>query len=285
MKGDVVSTMGFSRTGHGDPMILLHGLGSSRAVWDPIVPSLAERFDVIAVDLPGFGSSPPLPRGVEPTPAALAAAVIDLLNEHGIEQPHLVGNSLGGWIAVEMAKTSAARSLTLISPAGLWARDAPLYCRASLRLSRGLARHARPVLSRLVASRPGRFLVFGQMYGRPAELSPSQARGAIQGMGQCPGFDATLRATTRRHVQNAQQLTAPVTLAFGSRDVVLLKHQSRHLWALPAGTRASVLPGCGHVPMSDDPARVLDLISSAVPASPILSLPENTKASTSGGQG
>ena len=56
-------------------------------------------------------------------------------------------------------------------------------------------------------------------------------------------------------------------------------------WALPASTRASVLPGCGHVPMSDDPARVLNLISSAVPASPILLLHENTKASTSGGQG
>ena len=51
--------MGFSRTGHDDSLILLHGLGPSRAVWDPIVPSLVERFDVIAVDLPGFSSRLP----------------------------------------------------------------------------------------------------------------------------------------------------------------------------------------------------------------------------------
>ncbi len=79
-------------------------------------------------------------------------------------------------------------------------------------------------------------------------------------MGTCPGFDATLRATARRRLQGARLVTAPVTIAFGSRDRVLLRHQSRHLGELPPHTRTAALPGCGHLPMTDDPALVADLI-------------------------
>jgi pimeloyl-ACP methyl ester carboxylesterase len=258
-----VTKVQYSRVGQGEPLVLLHGLGSAREAWDPIVPALAERFDVIAVDLPGFGASQPLAHGVEPNPAALARAVADLLDALSVELPHLVGNSLGGWVAVKMAKASPTRSLTLLSPAGLWPGDTPLYCRASLRLSRGLARHAWPVLSSLVTTRLGRVLVLGQMHAHPTRQSTEQARAAIRAMGRCPGFDATLDATTHRHLHGAQHLTVPVTVAFGSRHVVLLKHQSRRLTELPRGTRSQSLPGCGHVPMNDDPSHVVDLILAA----------------------
>ncbi len=127
---------GYSRRGQGEPLVLLHALGSSRASWDAIVPALAERFDVIVVDLPGFGASAPLPAGVEPTPAAIAAAVAGLLRDLGIDRPHVVGNSLGGWVAMELAKIRPVRSATLLSPAGLWPAGVPLYCMVSLRLAR-----------------------------------------------------------------------------------------------------------------------------------------------------
>ena len=80
-------------------------------------------------------------------------------------------------------------------------------------------------------------------------------------MGTCPGFEATLAATARRRYLATAPITAPVTLAFGSRDVLLLRRQSRHLDQLPAGTQAETLPGCGHVPMADDPAAVAELIT------------------------
>ena len=250
----------YSRSGQGEPLVLLHPLGSSRAAWDAIVPALAERFDVIAVDLPGFGASAPLPASVEPSPAELAAAVAGMLDDLGIDRPHLAGNSLGGWVAVELAKIRPVRSVTLLSPAGLWRKDTPLYCMVSLRLSRWLARHAGPALSRIVATRPGRMLVFGQLLAHPARLPAAQARSAVRELGTSPGFDAALKATARRRIRGAQQVTAPVTVAFGSRDFVLLRHQSRHLGELPPDTRSSTLPGCGHVPMTDDPAGVTDLI-------------------------
>jgi pimeloyl-ACP methyl ester carboxylesterase len=66
-EGGQVNATGYSRSGQGEPLVLLHGLGSSRAAWEAIVPALAERFDVIAVDLPGFGASQPLPVGIEPS--------------------------------------------------------------------------------------------------------------------------------------------------------------------------------------------------------------------------
>lgn len=75
-EGDAqVTVAGYSRRGQGEPLVLLHGLGSSRAAWEAIVPTLTQRFDVIAVDLPGFGTSAPLQPDIEPSPAELAVAV------------------------------------------------------------------------------------------------------------------------------------------------------------------------------------------------------------------
>jgi pimeloyl-ACP methyl ester carboxylesterase len=255
-----MARLAFGRSGAGAPLVLLHALGLTRHTWDPVVPALAEHFDVIAVDLPGFGGSEPLPAGVEPTPAALAAAVAGLLDELGVTAPHLAGNSLGGWVALELAGIRPVASLTLVAPAGLWRGNTPLYCRASLRASRWLSRHAARPLSRLVGTRLGRALVLGQTHGRPMQLPASYARAVIDSMGTCPGFDATLTATLPRRILATAPIEAPVTVAFGSRDLVLLPHQSRHLDQLPPGTRLATLPAGGHVPMADNPEAVTALI-------------------------
>jgi len=257
-----MTTLAHTRTGAGEPLVLLHGLGSSRRAWDPVVPALAERFDVIAVDLPGFGDSGPLPPGVEPRPAALAAAVAGLLDEFGITRPHVAGNSLGGWVALELAAIRPVASLALLSPAGLWRGNMPLYDQASLRVSRWLARHAAGFLSRLVSYRLGRALVLGQTHGRPFHIAPGYARMAIRAMGACPGFGPTMKATVRPY-RSGPPIDAPVTVAFGSRDLLLLRHQSRHLGELPPGIRLEALPRCGHEPMADDPAAVAALIAAA----------------------
>jgi pimeloyl-ACP methyl ester carboxylesterase len=255
-----MSQLAFSRCGTGDTLVLLHGLGSSRRAWDPVIPALSERFDVIAVDLPGFGDSEPLPPEVEPTPAALAAAVAGLLAGLGVTAPHVAGNSLGGWVALELARIRPAVSLTLLGPAGLWRRKTPLYSRVSLRATRWLARHATRPASRLVDYRLGRILILGQTHGRPTRITPEYARTAIRAMGHCPGFDATYRAIAPRRIQ-AGPMDATVTVAFGSRDLILLPHRSRHIDQLPPGTRVATLPGGGHVPMADCPDAVTDLIT------------------------
>jgi pimeloyl-ACP methyl ester carboxylesterase len=85
----------------------------------------------------------------------------------------------------------------------------------------------------------------------------------VDALGTCPGFDATLAATATRRYRAGPPIDAPVTVAFGSRDHLLLPRQSRHLDELPAGTHLVTLPGCGHVPMGDNPAAVTALITAA----------------------
>src|SRR5690349_7795608 len=101
-----------TRTGSGPPILLMHGIGMDRTVWDPVVPLLAREHEVVAVDLPGFGTSAPLTGAV--TVAALAAAVEEL----GLERPHAAGNSLGGGIALELGRRGSAASVCAISPIG-----------------------------------------------------------------------------------------------------------------------------------------------------------------------
>lgn len=258
-----MTTLAYRRAGAGAPLVLVHGLGSSRRAWDPLVPLLAERFDVLAVDLPGFGDSAPLPAGVEPHPAALAGSVAGLLDEVGITAPHVAGNSLGGWVALELAGIRPVASLALLSPAGLWRDRPPRYCRASLRATRWLSRHAGGPLCRLVRYRLGRALVLGQTHGRPMHITADYARAAIRAMGTCPGFDGTFAAHATRCYAAGSPIDAPITVAFGSRDVLLLPRQSRHLDQLPPGAQLARLPRCGHVPMADDPAAVAALIIAA----------------------
>jgi pimeloyl-ACP methyl ester carboxylesterase len=257
-----MASLAFTRRGAGAPLVLLHALGSRRQAWDPVLPGLAEQFDVIAVDLPGFGESEPLPAGIEPHPAVLAANVARLLDELGIARPHVVGNSLG-WVALELAAIHPVASLTLLSPAGLWRGRVPLYNKVSLRLSRWFSKHASGLLSRLMAYRVARILVLGQTHGRPARISPEYARMAVRALGTCPGFDATMKATEPCGYLPGPPIDAPVTVEFGSRDHVL-RAASRRIDLLPPGTSIGTLPDCGHVPMADDPQGVVAFIREGV---------------------
>src|SRR6266480_1838522 len=111
------SSLAYTRSGSGTPLVLLHGIGMSRRSWNPVVPALARHFDVIAVDLPGFGDSDPAQADpAQAHPRALAEAVAGLLAELGVTTPHLAGNSLGGWVALELAAIRPMASVTLLDP-------------------------------------------------------------------------------------------------------------------------------------------------------------------------
>jgi pimeloyl-ACP methyl ester carboxylesterase len=263
-----MTALAFTRRGTGAPLVLLHGIGSARQAWDPVVGPLAEQFDVIAIDLPGFGESAPLPAHLEPSPAVLAATVAGFLDDLNISAPHVAGNSLGGWVALDLAGIRPVASLALLSPAGLWPGRTPLYNRISLRATRWFAKHATGPLCRLMNYRLARTLVLGQTHGQPARLAPDYARMAVRAMGTCPGFDATMKASEPRRYLSGPSIDAPVTVAFGSRDFLLRPRQSRHLDELPPGTRVGILPGCGHVPMADNPRAVTTFITAACRPAP-----------------
>src|SRR5918999_1003745 len=129
------------RGGSGEPLVLVHGIGHTWRAWKPVLPLLEQRFDLLAVDLPGFGRSAPFPPGVDSTPEALADAVEDEMARAGFEDAHLAGNSLGGWISLELARRGRARTVTAISPSGLTLPREKRWGTRLLRAARWLAQH------------------------------------------------------------------------------------------------------------------------------------------------
>ena len=107
------------RVGAGEPLVLLHGLGESHIGWRPVIQALAAEYDVIAIDLPGFGRSAALPNSIPPNAANLAAAVEDTLDDLGVSAYHVAGYSLGARVAVQLAATARVQSVIAIAPDGL----------------------------------------------------------------------------------------------------------------------------------------------------------------------
>jgi pimeloyl-ACP methyl ester carboxylesterase len=256
--------LAYDRQGSGPPLLLVHGIGSRRGVWDPVVPLLSAERETIALDLPGFGDSPPLPAGVEPTVDALTDAVAGLARELGLERPHVAGNSLGGGIALELARRGAVASATALSPIGFWSDPERAYGAATLRFSRFMARHAGQALQRMVGSPAGRTIALGTYYGHPLRRDAAAARADLENLGRSPGFEATLPCTRRHRFHDGEQLRGvPVTIGWGTRDRLLIPKQAERARAALPSARHVPLPGCGHIPMSDDPEGVATLILEA----------------------
>jgi pimeloyl-ACP methyl ester carboxylesterase len=250
------------RRGSGEPLLLIHGTGSHWRVWEPVFDTLAVRHDVIAVDLPGHSGSEPAPDGTPPTAAGFARLISTFLREElGIESAHVAGNSMGGWTALEMAKLGHARSLTALCPAGLWRTRTPRYCIVSFRFSYALSHLLGRRGARLATSTAvGRTIVMGQYFGRPWRIPAGEAAEHVRNLAESPGFLAHLQATVPERFFGGRSIVAPVTVAWGTRDIMLLPWQSRHWEELPPQTRFVSLPGCGHVPMYDDPDLVARVI-------------------------
>jgi pimeloyl-ACP methyl ester carboxylesterase len=257
------SRLAYDRSGHGEPLVLLHGQGFSRRSFDPVVPALAARRDVIAVDLPGHGGSPRQPKGAGNAPRDLAVAVAELLDELELPTVHVAGNSSGGWVALELAKLGRARTVTALAPAGLWRRRAPLHVRAGMRQARLNARIVRRLRPNAPRTRAGRALAASQVSGHPFRMPYEPARDAIHAMATAPGFRETLRALEKDRFSGGAAITVPVTVAFGTRDRVLLPGVARRRDQLPEQARWVRLRGCGHLPMVDDPAATADLLLQA----------------------
>lgn len=247
--------IGFERRGAGEPLVLLHGIGGERCVWEPVLEPLAERFDVIAIDLPGFGRSPALPDDLVPTPLALAHAVARFLDEQGIERAHLAGNSLGGWVALELGKLRRARSVTGLCPAGLWGR--PVLPQGTMVRGRAhrLVRRLRPIVPVALLSRRLRRLVLAPFVADPDRVPYRAAWRMVRSYGRATAYDATRNAMRQSFFEDPSAIDVPVTLAFGERDRLIRPARIDH-----PGARSVVLGGCGHIPMWDAPDLVVDVI-------------------------
>jgi pimeloyl-ACP methyl ester carboxylesterase len=252
--------LAYDRMGSGPPLVLLHGLGHRRQAWGAVVGLLAPYRELIVVDLPGHGESPPLVTAARPPVPVMLEALIGLLDELGLDSPHLAGNSLGGRLALEAGAVGRAASVTALSPAGFFRNRADmLYARTIFNVMQAAGRQLQPVSAALLASTAGRGLLYGAIVNRPSRLTPEQARG---------DFEAFLAARKAVSIvlsgigQFTGQLPAdvPVTIAWGGKDRLLSRRQALVAKAVLPSARFLPLPGCGHVPMTDDPELVADVL-------------------------
>ncbi len=243
----------------GQPLLLVHGLGGDRVTWTPVMDSLAAEYDVIAVDLPGFGASPALPDDVRPTPRALAKVLAALLDELGLDQAHLVGNSLGAWVALELALLGRVRTVTALCAAGMWSKA--LGPRPELPVRR-VGRLVAPALGAVMAPTAVRRRLLAAFVAHPERVPRQDAARMAATYIAAPGYAATNREMRAGHFRGAADIDVPVTLAWGERDRLIRPRDP----GIP-GAETVVLEGCGHVPTWDDPGLVTQVILQTAGAS------------------
>jgi len=252
------------RSGIGEPIVLIHGMGSAATTWRPLTPHLHKHFEVIAVDLPGHGHTPLDPH--QPMdPASLAELVVRTLDELAIDRAHIVGNSLGGWIAMEIAaaRPERVRSLTALAPAGLWLTPYTSRIPGSAP-TRLLARGSVALAPSLLKKEWARKIGFGAVSPKWRELDFQTCLDAAVAMGTSSGYFPAWDALLLKRFDKEISPSVPTTIIFGDSDNTLPVRTCQERSLAPAHAKWIVLPESGHAPMWDHPEEVAqEIISTA----------------------
>jgi pimeloyl-ACP methyl ester carboxylesterase len=256
----IVMKLAIESFGTGEPLVLIHGMGSAATAWKPIIGDLKNKFKVVTVDLPGHGRTAFSP--VQPMdPTSLAQLVMKNLNSLGIENFHLVGNSLGGWICLEIAASNPeiVKSITALAPAGLWLT--PFTSRypgeVALRfMASGVEKVAPSALNYTWAKKMG----FETVSPRWRELSYELCLDATTAMANSTGYFPAWDALLGKRFDKQITTSIPITIIFGDSDHTLPQKTCQERSLAPTHAKLVVLPQTGHVPMWDSPNEVLSEI-------------------------
>ncbi|XVU30064.1 alpha/beta fold hydrolase [Actinoplanes sp. CA-054009] len=243
--------MNFHRQGSGSPLVLIHGIGSRWQVWQPILDEVARHHDVIALDLPGFGASKA--DGGRGDVPHLADRVTAFLDELGVIRPAFGGSSLGGAVALELGSRGVARSVTAFSPVGFFGAAGARWCQGVVSAARAGGAALGPAMPWLMSTAAGRAALCGVFYGKPARLDPADCVTDARALVAAPGFGAARNRLGQWRYRPGMADGIPVTIAWGTRDLVLPYRQAARARVLLPRARHVRLPGCGHLPFADDP--------------------------------
>ena len=246
------------RVGTGEPLVLLHGMGESHVGWRPVIEMLAADYDVIAIDLPGFGDSASLPFSTPPTAANLAKAVEAELDQLGIDDYHVAGYSLGARVALHLGGSRRARSVIAIGPDGLGTPLERVQGYFGLAAGRGVAMALAPVAAQLSLTPVGRMVFFAGNRSFPWQLPAADARQLLTEYAASPGYDAVNWASLFDVPTDLPTMTQPVLFLQGTADP-LTGQVLRYLPLIPHA-QFRLMPGLNHVPISDNPAALAGLM-------------------------
>ena len=226
--------LAIERFGSGEPLVLIHGMGSAATAWKPLIPKLIDKFEVITIDLPGHGKTP-LDKTRPMDPESLAKLVVQNLTELDIKQFHLVGNSLGGWISLEIAAIYPERVITLtgLAPAGLWLAPTTLNYRWAKKIG------------------------FETVSPRWQELSYEVCLDAVLAMAKSDGYFPAWDGMLKKRFDKDVSKEIPITIIFGDTDHTLPAKTCQERSLAPDHAKWIILPETGHAPMWDSTEEVL----------------------------
>ena len=253
-----MTSLAHSHLGNGSPLLLVHGLGAREQSWRPVLPRLAAAREVITVDLPGHGQTPPLPGPL--TFDRLVDALQQFVVAHDLARADLVGSSMGARMVLELARRGVGRHVVALDPGGFWNAPEKAVFATSVRASFALVRALRPALPALTATAAGRTLLLPQFTPRPWAVPADVVLPELRSIADTAALDETLQAL----VDSGPQLGGPtpgrVVLGWGRRDRVTIARQAgRASAAFPQAT-LHWFDRCGHFPMWDRPGETVELV-------------------------
>ncbi len=250
--------------GEGKPVVFVHGLGGQWQNFIETLPRIAQERRVLALDLPGFGSSE-MPAGGEISIQEYGKVVDGFCEVLGLERVALVGNSMGGFIAAEVTIQNPDRveRLVLISAAGITSSN---ILHAPTRLIGRVAKVVTAATTashhRRMSSRPvTRHVALALVARHPCKLRADAAwEGLIKGAGR-DGFEAALMASVKYDYRDRlEEIECPTLIIWGENDSVISVEDAHEYERLISDSRKTVMEDTGHVPMMERPRAVNDVV-------------------------
>ena len=249
------------RMGTGQPLLMLHGVGGSWRSWSTIIDPLRAHRDLVLVDLPGFGETPPLSR--ETTVLSLADSVTTFLGEQGLYGIDVVGSSMGARLAMELARRGVVGATVALDPGGFWRGWQRWFFYRSIWASLGLVRRLQPAMPAICRSAAGRTLMFSQLSARPWALPGEMVLEEMQSYARSRRFDQLLCSLAYGPEQEgaaAGSLKKPMVIGWGRQDRVCLPKQAERAQARFPDARLHWFSYSGHFPHWDQPEDTVRLI-------------------------
>lgn len=247
-----MNNLNIQRYGKGPiKLVAIHGLGSASTAWDLVSGQLSEHFEFITLDLPGHGSAFML-ANKSMNPVRISKIIVEELSAIGIEKFHVMGNSLGGWIALEMAAAFPEHvlSVTGVAPAGLWLRPKK-HRNGELAVSRIMARATYRFANLISHFKFVRAIGFKLVSPQWEKFSPKTCAKAAVAMGSASGYYSLWDAFIGNRFDKQILEKIPVTIIFGDTDYTLPAENSQEKSLAPKHSRWVNLPQSGHAPMWD----------------------------------
>lgn len=250
------------RRGTGKPLLLIHGLGGSWRSWQTILDDLAAKREVIAVDLPGSGATPPL--SGETSIRTLADAVTGFLNANNLSGIDAVGSSMGARLVLELARRGGVLGAVVsLDPGGFWRGWERHAFYSSIFASIRLVRALQPVMPVLTGSAAGRTMLLAQFSAHPWKLPPQVTLDEMRSFAASRSFDELLRNLAYGEEQKGapqNSIKHPLVIGWGRRDRVCFPDQARRALNLFPDARLHWFSRCGHFPQWDAPQETAQLI-------------------------